>query len=220
MEKKVWALFAVILVSLTLISSLSTQDLKKEAEKATYYAKEYEAGNINYAQFSVYLNSVQEGLNTLIKSQDSGIDNTELSTFLGEPKKTTWILSDDMTTEVQAANPVSTWEGKIIYDGNKIQIRLTVSPILYFGTQIVYSSELTTIFKDIPASFNIKDSIDEARRLANVFSLDSNVQTANALAEYSINTEKISDSYFKQNYRPRQALITTPSGGQTLSSSE
>ncbi|MEK6918326.1 MAG: hypothetical protein AABW51_05250 [Nanoarchaeota archaeon] len=220
MEKRVLVLFAILLVSLTLISSLSTQDFKKEAEKATYYAKEYEAANINYAQFLVYLNSVGEDLNTLLKSQETGINDAELSTFLGEPKKTNSVLSDDLTTEVQVANPVLTWGEKIIYDGDKIQIRLSVSPILYSGKQIVYNSEFMTIFKDIPASFNLRESIDEARKLSNVFALDSNVQTANSLAEYSINTEKISDSYFQQNYKTCQDLMTNIFGAENLKSKE
>jgi hypothetical protein len=220
MKKSVLIAIFILLASLVAVSAISTQDVKKQLERSTYYAKNYESGNINYAQFSVYLNSVEEDLNALLKSDDSKFNNEEISSILGTPKKTNWILSSDLVTEIQTADEFPAWLEKIIYDGEKIQLRLTISPMLYSNQRLVYNSQFSAVFKDLDSSFDIKGGIEEARKLANNFFLDPNIQTANILTEHSTNLEYFMKSYFKQTDKTCEELLTDVFGSENLKSGE
>ena len=51
------------LLSLFFLPTVLAGSIDDELQRVTYYAEEYEIGNINYVQLMVYLSSVREGLN-------------------------------------------------------------------------------------------------------------------------------------------------------------
>ncbi len=211
MKKGVWLLFfAVLVFSLYPASAFDIKDFQGQLNRATYYAKSYEEGNNNYAQFKVYSNAVEEDLNFILRSMDeSEFTKEDLRLLLGEPDQTSWVLSEDGANEIQISKPVSIWTERQIFDGEKIQQKISVIPVSLDNGKIIYKAGLIVFFKRISASFDIKAEIAKIKKLSQTFSLDStNLNTANELAEASANLEKVSEAYFEQTNEECEQILS------------
>ncbi len=203
MKKEVVIRFFVLTILIVLLGFLVASSEDEEAfngqiKRATHYAENYESGNVNYPQLIVYLSSVKEELNNILLNFDKNLIEEELTPILGAPEKTTVALSVDGISDVQVSDPVSTWINTIIFDGNKIQIKINAVPIISDNKIITYKADFTTIFKESITEENLKSKIADIEKLAKTYSLDPNIENANKLADGSVYVEKISDLYFKQ----------------------
>ena len=134
MRKEEVLLLAVFLC-LLLIPLISSASIDSEIQKITHYAEEYETGNINYAQLLIYLGSGRQKLNEILGATDmeqgGKLKQEQLRDFLGEPtKETNWVWAEKEEREVKINYDVPVWE-KIIFDGNKIQMKLNAYPSLF-----------------------------------------------------------------------------------------
>lgn len=125
-------LFLISFCCLSFISSASVDD---EFKKFANYATEYETGNINYIQLLVYSSVVREEINSLTgatnKEMGGILREEQLQSLLGEPtEKTRWVWSEGEQKEIKLDREVPAWR-KIIFDGRKIQIRLTSWPSIF-----------------------------------------------------------------------------------------
>ncbi|MFH1326825.1 MAG: hypothetical protein ABIH59_01730 [archaeon] len=204
----VLVLFGVLLTNV-LLSASPPEDFQNHLKSATSIVMNYEESNLDYAKVIVYLASVEEELNALLGVTEGGITQKQLTEILGIPKETLWVLSEDATTEILVADPVPVWTKVLVFDGNFIQLRVNVVPILLNDQDIVYISDFSLNFKVIDSSFNIREEIDEIKILAQSFNLDpTNIEIANDLAESMVNLEKLSQDYFEQTNEECEIMFT------------
>ncbi|MBR9703787.1 hypothetical protein GOV12_00110, partial [Candidatus Pacearchaeota archaeon] len=133
MDKRLIVVSVFLIVFL--IPFVFADSVDNEISKITHYAEEYETGNINYPQLLVYTSSVREALNKELGSvsREYGglIKEDQIENVLGEPTKTTrWVWVEKEHREIRMDEPVPVWE-KIVFDGNKIQIRFEVFPSIF-----------------------------------------------------------------------------------------
>jgi hypothetical protein len=131
--KKLVIFVTLFLIILSLISVSATID--SEMQKVTYYAEEYETGNINYAQLLVYLSSAHQSLNTLLGAtgEEYGgiLKQEQIEDILGKSQyETKWVWVQDEEREKKVDSYLPVWE-KIVFDGKKISIKLHANPFLF-----------------------------------------------------------------------------------------
>ena len=193
-----------ILLSISIISAASGS-INTEMQKITHYAEEYETGNINYAQFMVYLSSVRENLNEILgatERQEGGLLKQEqIKNALGSPdEETKWVWVENEQREIRLDYSVPVWK-KIVFDGKKIQIRLGAFPSIFEkenGSILIYRLNPEVEFKKPEEQLDINGKIGNIKSLAGIF--DSNPSRGNgeALAKESVNAEKAFEEYFRR----------------------
>ena len=191
--------FLVLAFSLALVSASGVDE---QIQKLTHYAEEYETGNINYVQLLVHTSAVREELNELlgVKSKEMGgiVKEEQIKKVLGEPNELTgWLWVEESQNEKKIDEDVSVWK-KIVFDGKKIQIRLTAFPSLY-KNEIVYRLNFETEFKKPEEQLDVKGRIEEIKSLAEKFNADPSSGNAEELAKESVNAERAFESYFRMS---------------------
>jgi len=207
----------LIVAAIILLLPLVFASVDDEIKKLTYYAEEYETGNINYVQLITYTSSIRENLNEILgaeSKQDGGILKQEqIKKVLGEPSGyTDWIWVEGENREKRVDEEVPYWE-KIVFDGKKIQIRLNSYPSIFKkksfegeskgddenNDKLIYRLNFYTEFKKPKDAINIQEKIDDIKGLAEVFNSDPSTENAEKLAKESVSAEKSFESYFKQS---------------------
>ena len=118
-----------------LVPIIYASSVDSEIQKLTYYAEEYETGNIDYIQLRVYMSSVKENLNEILgargKEEGGILKQEQIEKVLGKPsRETKWVWVEREERETKLDYPVPQWE-KIIFDGKKIQIKLEAFPSIF-----------------------------------------------------------------------------------------
>ncbi|MBU3923571.1 MAG: hypothetical protein KJ592_01525, partial [Nanoarchaeota archaeon] len=215
----------IILLSLLLLPTVLATDSSKtvdsEMQKLTHFAKEYEVGNIDYAQLMIYVSSARESLNEIVgvTNRDMGgiVKQEQIKKVLGEPVETTkwvWVEGEDHDKKLDKEVPV--WR-KIVFDGKRIQIRMEAYPSIFtkkkFGDDnedkrvskeeieegsIIYRLHFNTQFKRPQDELNIEAKIEEIKSLAEDFNENPTSSNAETLAKQSVNAERIFQNYFQQ----------------------
>jgi hypothetical protein len=210
-------LILLVLFTLPLVaSSTFSDDFKSQTNRVASYANDYETGNINYAQLLVYTNAVEDDANSLLRATDKITLEKDLTTFLGLPDQTSWILSEDGINQIQSADSVPIWKEVIIFDGSTIQLKINVIPVLINNQDVIYKAQFLTVVKEVDSSLNFNQKISDIKKLAQIFNLNPGIQTANQLAEEAVNTEKLFPSYFEQNKEKCEDLMTKIFGQENL----
>src|SRR3989344_2099825 len=226
MHKRGLFVFLLVLIVLSVSVSSAESSVSDEMQRITHYAEEYETGNINYVQLVVYMANVRESLNGLMgmaNKREGGILRQEkLREVLGEPaEETKWVWVDREDREMKLESPVPVWR-KIVFDGKKIQIRLSAHPSvikkttlaeenrdakidmedfedLGDGRFLVYRLNFETEFKKPAEQLDVQSKIDEIKVLAEEFNSDSSQENGEELAKASVNVERAFQSYFSQS---------------------
>lgn len=221
--KRSWVIFfLVVFLSVQIVSANSVDS---EIQKLTYYAEEYETGNINYVQLRVYLSSVKGNLNEILgakgEENDGILKQEQIENVLGEPShETKWVWVEGEERETKLDYSVPNWE-KIIFDGKKIQIKLEAFPSIFskrnFGEDnlaedfdknltdeikegdLIYRLHFNVRFKKPQEQLNIESKITEIQSLAQTFNSDPSQSNAETLAEKSVNAEKTFENQFREN---------------------
>ena len=245
---KKWMIFGILFL-FCLFPIISATTIDSEIQKLTHYAEEYETGNIDYVQLLVYLSSARQNLNELVGvvSQEEGgiVKQEQLRPLLGEPQEETkwvWVEGEERDKKLDEYVPI--WR-KIVFDGNKIQIRLNAHPSLYveksyeFREQIrelkeqgrideikelekqserklVYRLHFETEFKKETDKFDINSKIDEVQILAELFNKDPSSINAENLAEESVNVEKSFGEYYRRNQGTCEDIMKSVFGSENL----
>src|SRR3989344_5670393 len=115
-------------------SSASSGSFEDEIKKITYYAEEYETGNIDYPKLIIYLGTQREKINEKLGAARTNegdiLKQDQVKNVLGEPREfTKWVWVEKENREKKVEEPVPAWD-KIVFDGKKIQIRLSAYPSL------------------------------------------------------------------------------------------
>ncbi|MBU4069705.1 MAG: hypothetical protein KJ646_01875 [Nanoarchaeota archaeon] len=211
MKKRVISLILILLILPFVLAS----SIDSEMQKITYYAEEYETGNIDYVKLMLYLSSAREGLNEIlgVRSKDLGgfVKQEKLTEVLGEAnEKTKWVWVEGENHDTKLDDAVPIWK-KIVFDGKKIQIRMEAFPAIFkkkmfeeeFDVKgfekeipeegsIIYRLNFNTEFKKPQEQLDIQGKIDEIQALA------KSGASMETLAKESVNAEMIFQNYFKQ----------------------
>ncbi len=193
-----------ILLSVSVISAASGS-INSEMQKITYYAEEYETGNINYVQFMVYLSSVRENLNEILgatERQEGGLLKQEqIKNVLGNPdEETKWVWVENEQREIKLEHSVPVWK-RIVFDGKKIQIRLGAFPSIFKkenGSMLIYRLNPEVEFKKPEEQLDINGRIINIKSLAEIFDSNPSRSNGEALAKESVNAEKAFEEYFRR----------------------
>lgn len=219
--KKEAVVFAAVFVSAILLFSLvSASSVDDEIKKITYYAEEYETGNIDYVMLLLYSSSVRENLNEIMGAvgKDYGglLKEEKIKEVLGSPTEDTkWVWVENEEREKKLDNPVPVWN-KIIFDGRKIQIKLNAYPSIFkkksiteeekyiddlidFQDKVIYRLNFETQFKKPgDEKLDVEKRIEEVKLLAENFNSNPSGENAEALARESVNVERSFETYFRQ----------------------
>lgn len=204
MRRALLVLVTLLLV-ITLSSSAASDSIDTEIKKVTNYAEDYETGNINYAKLSVYISASREKLNEALgavgREEGGLLKQEQLRPVLGKPtKETDWVWVEKEERETRIDEPVPVWE-KIIFDGNKIQIRLNAYPSMFKKDgqeSLIYRLHFSTEFKKPKEQLDIQEKISKVKKLAEAFDADVTLENAEALAKASVNVERAFESFFRQ----------------------
>jgi len=182
-------------------------------QKVTYYAEEYEIGNINYVQLIVYLSSIRENLNEIMgvveKSEGGLLKQEQIRNVLGEPEEETkWVWVEKEEQEIKLEHYVPIWK-RIVFDGKKIRISLSAHPSLFKKCLeedknecekfIIYRLHFEIEFKRPEEQIDITGKINKIKNLAENFNNDPSKSNAEILAKESVNAEKIFESYLRKS---------------------
>lgn len=215
MKKSVLVLLILLAVLIPLVIAQPIDDLTKQVQRAAFYAENYESGNpdYNYAKLIVYFFSVEKEMNALLKIEgESQISTSDLEQILGKPDYTFWVQNLENENDNQLTESVPQWINKIIFDGDLMQVKLSVAPYLDDSGKIVYQSNLFFLLKQKVSIGDLKNKLPEITELAKTYSLyaeneDQALISANNLAETSINWEVVADKVFEQSVDPYQTML-------------
>ena len=191
-------LTSAFLLSISFASQTMAQSIDEPIQKITYYAEQYETGNINYAQLIVYMGSLgkdlAEEMGAVSQEHDPILNQKQLESALGEPtEKTKWAWVEDEEQERKLGKEAPAWR-KPIFDGNKIQIYLNAWPnirITSDGEKLIYRLHNDINFKNEEEKIDIKSEIEGIKSLAQKYSSDPTKENLESLAEESASTEQI-----------------------------
>jgi len=220
-----------LLTFILLVPIIYASSVDSEIQKLTYYAEEYETGNINYVQLRVYMSGVKENLNEILgargKQEGGVLKQEQIEKVLGKPsRETKWVWVEGEERETKLDYPVPQWE-KIIFDGKKIQIKLEAFPSIFnkrdfennLTTEIkdgdlIYRLHFNVEFKKPEEQLNIESKITEIKSLAENFNSDPSQSNAETLAEESVNAERVFENQFRQNPLQCQELMVSIFGSE------
>lgn len=220
MKKGLLVLSIIALLAIN-IGIASANTINDEMQKITYYAQEYETGNINYAQFIVYQSYVRERLNGLLgvtDREEGGIlREDQIRQVLGEPKEmTNWVWVEREEREKKLEQGIPVWE-KIVFDGEKIQIRLNAYPSLFKKgnkEKIIYRLNFQTQFKKPKEQIDILSRITEIKSLAETFAGSPSSENGEKLAKESVNVERLFEANFRQSGKECAQTISSILGAE------
>ncbi|MDP3966570.1 MAG: hypothetical protein Q8Q04_03500 [archaeon] len=179
------ATFLLFLPFISSTSSASSGSFEDEIKKVTYYAEEYETGNIDYPRLVIYLGTQREKINEKLGAARTNegdiLKQDQVRNVLGDPKMyTRWVWVEKEDREKKLDKEVPAWD-KIVFDGKKIQIRLNAYPSLFIKNgeeKLIYHLNFQTTFKRPAESFDIDGKINEIKTLAETY--NSNPASENA----------------------------------------
>lgn len=206
-------LFMATLFSLSFVSAASS--VNQEIQRLTHYAQEYEIGNINYAQFSVYLASVEQNLNEVLGASKQNHDETlksgQLEEALGPPtEKTEWIWVEKEDREIRLEKEIPVWR-RNVYDGKKIQIKLNAWPHFRRANESEprYRLHSEIIFKRPQDAFDPQETITKIQSLAEKFNADPTSSNADTLARESVMAERRFNEMLERSPEVCESTIST-----------
>lgn len=219
----------VLLVVLLFLPFISADSVDSEIQKITYYAEEYEIGNIDYVKLMLHISSSRESLNNILsaKNKDLGgiVKQDKLREVLGEPnEQTKWVWVEGEEQDVKLDYYVPIWK-KIVFDGNKIQIRMEAYPSIFKKKileeefeekisaeieegSIIYRLHFEIEFKKPEEQLDIQGKINEIQELAQS---GASIET---LAEKSVNAEMIFRNYFMQSSGKCEEIMKSVFGSE------
>lgn len=241
MEKRGLILIIGVILFLSLFTFLSADSIDSEIKKITSYAEDYETGNINYIQLLVYTSSVRENMNFLLGATDKDIGGVlrqqQIEDALGSPnQRTRWVWAEGADYEIKLDSDVPVWR-KIIFDGKKIQIRLSAHPSIIlkrdFNSQeekeqfnqeiskrqftiedVAYRLNIEINFKKPKDQLDILGKIEEIKSLAENFNSNPTNENAEELAKTSVDAEKLFWNYYEQSSGKCEDLMSSIFGSE------
>ena len=205
-----------VLLAILLLPLVLSDSADDEIKKLTYQAKEYETGNINYAQFLIYSSNIREKLNEILGAagRDYGglLKRDQIKSILGDAtKESKWVWDEKKQKEVKLEEEVPVWE-KIVFDGSKIRLKLNAYPSIFSTRKeensdnleilegnLVYRLNFWVEFKKEGEEVNIKKEMAKIQSLAEGYSLDASKDNAEELAEKSVSVERAFETSFRQS---------------------
>jgi len=244
MKKRVFIGLVSLILSLFLITNVLAVSTSADSEikTITHYAEEYEIGNIDYVKLLVYISASRQNLNEILgateKQMGGVLKQEKIKEILGDPTEETkwvWVEGEEQDKKLDSSVPV--WR-KIIFDGKKIQIRLSAYPSIFTKKQfddqgnkdekikqesneggvkegdLIYRLNFEIEFKKPEEQLNIEGKINDIKSLAEKFNLDPSQANAESLAKETVNAEKTFGDYFRQNQGKCKDLMSSIFGSE------
>jgi hypothetical protein len=240
MKKQViLVILSLLLLFPTILASDTTKTIDSEIQKLTYYAEQYEIGNIDYTQLMVHISSVREGLNEIlgVTNREMGgiVKQDAIEKILGEPfEETKWVWVEGADHDTKLNYYVPLWK-KIVFDGKKIQIRMEAFPSIFTKTKfddhesslneieegaLIYRLHFNIEFKRPQDQLDIEGKINEIKSLAETFNSKPIPPNAENLAKQSVNAERIFQNYFRQSQEKCEDLMKSIFGSENKRQSQ
>ncbi len=243
MEKRVILVASFIMLTFFSMSLvLSVSNIDSEIKKVTYYAQEYETGNIGYVKLLVYVSNTKQSLNEILgateREMGGVLKQEKIREILGEPvEETKWVWVEGEEQDRKLDSPVPVWK-KIIFDGKKIQIRLNAWPSIFSKKEfieeneereeisedlegkLIYRLDFEIEFKKPEEQLDIEGKIDEIKILAEEYDSEPSQENAEALAKESVNAEKKFESYFRQGSGKCEDIMASIFGSESETPSQ
>lgn len=209
-------LIIILFSIIPIISASDESNVETEIKKITYYAEEYEAGNIGYVQFVLYSSNSRQKLTEILGGVREGggiFTQEQLENSFGEPQeKTKWVWMGDR--EIKLDNELPVWR-RIIYDGKKIQVRMEAHPSVFHSfkldekpddsflenieNKIIYQFHIGIEFKRPDEQINVDEKISYIKDLAEKYGNNPTNDNLNILAKESVEAEKSFENSFRQS---------------------
>lgn len=197
--KKWW--FILVIFMLFLVPTIFADPFKDEIKKITFYAQEYESGNINYPQFLVYSNSINGKIDEVIGNAflNGTSEQDELRRVLGDPTEEIKYVWGNFNDRKKLDNPMPAWK-KIIFDGQKIQIIFNANPNYdSYNNKIIYRPGIEVRFKSPKIELNLNDKINNVVLLAQDYLSNPDDKSSESLAQNTADIEKNFREYYQEN---------------------
>ncbi len=215
----------MLLLFLTIILLTGTQaasnlEIRKELEKVSYYAQEYESGNLDYAKFLTKVDSAESEVSAIL-SNPPELEEEEITKILGEPEKISWVVDERTNSEKQIEKPTDFWKD-IAYDGKVRVNRKLIPTSSQQGNKevITHKAEFVVNFKESP-SLDFKERINEIQKLAKTLNLNpSDIQTANKLAKETANLQNLFNEYMQKSPEKCEEVMDKILGEENLNSDQ
>jgi len=195
-------IFAFVLISLFLqLISATTNPFSDEIKKVAYYATEYEAGNINYAQFYVKSSAASSKIDEILGLgfQNGVSEQDQLKAAFGEADDQTDNIYGNYNIQIKLNESMPIWN-KIIFDGEKIQITFNANPNYdSYNKKIIYRPNFNINFKTASINLDSKNKLNEITASTQQFSNNPNQENTNKLGVSAGTFEKNFRDYFNQN---------------------
>ncbi len=174
------------------------------------YAKQYEAGQLSYLQFSVLVQNEKEKLFDELNAktitvkigefeEHRGWDEATLRALFGEPTEMEkWAWSPNLDTSIRLEKPVPRWE-ETIYEGTKVRVTFNTWP------QVIKREGETLLFYDLDlrSDFIEKRDFDIEKMKSEIKQLFENARNngekLREAAEKSVEFERQLGDYLRNN---------------------
>jgi hypothetical protein len=165
--------FLLLLVPAKVLGEeLNIAEMEDRINSIAHYAEEYEIGNINYFQLTVYTHKIQADLNLMlggsIGEKWGRIPKENVESAFGPPTDyTNWVWVENKNMDKRLDESMPWWE-RIVFDGKKVRIIFHTSPSAIEGEDgemsKYYSVGLEVKFKN-EFEFDINTIFDDMESL-------------------------------------------------------
>jgi hypothetical protein len=199
--KRIFLLFVLLL--LAVVPSVLADSVDQEIDKLITHAEQYELGNINYVELTLYSSITRSRINSILGEVDfehnEGLTAQAAKSYFGTPQGyTKWVWSSSEDNEVRTDEPVPYFE-RIVFDGLRIQITFNAWPHYYknHGENILY------YWTDFDVRFKKQIDIDTQAMLIDITQsvegFSNGVVSAEELITKTSDYEHSLRGYFEQN---------------------
>lgn len=219
MKKRIILTVLLTVFFLNFVLATPVDDFENELRQSVYYAQQFESSNLNYAQFIYSLSSSKENINSiLLEVGKDRITSSQITSLVGEPTYTNWVTEWDENTQVQLDESAPIWSQKIVFDGDVIQLKLSLIPVIFLDNTIIYSAEFSTIFKEGVTQEDISRNLNEIETLTQQYYSSKDEETKDQLAQKATFFEKLFETYYEKTSMTCEESMEAFLGSESLKS--
>ncbi|MEE9323129.1 MAG: hypothetical protein V3U72_01155, partial [Candidatus Aenigmarchaeota archaeon] len=206
MRKILLASLPVLLILAPLVSAeVDISEIEDKIDSIAHYAEEYEVGNINYLQLTVYSHKIAADLHLMlgggIGPEWGRIPVESIERAFGTPTDyTNWLWVENNQRDMRIDDPMPVWN-KIIFDGRKVQIILDASPQLIEedGELFKYYAVHTDVRFKKKLQLDFASIVDEITSLVTEYDATGSRSAAETLVNKMLEYERLIRNYLQSN---------------------
>jgi hypothetical protein len=195
--------FLVLGILIVIFPVVSADSVDQEIDELLFYAEQYELGNINYLELTLYSSLTRSRVNSLLGEvefdHEQGLTEKAATSYFGNPQGyTNWVWSSKENNEIRSDEKVPYYE-RLVFDGHRVQISFNAWPHYYqsSGNNILYYwTDFEVRFKQ-NIDFDLDLMLSDMESSALEFK-DGRI-SAEEIAGKAVQYDKTLQNYFDQN---------------------